>query len=96
MEGFFAMLFVILGVLLILLNFIGVGPTANWNWDFTGDLWKFCVPFVFAVVWWIWTDKSGYDKRREIEKMDDKKRKRREENLEALGMDPRSRRKRKL
>ena len=87
------MLFVILGVLMIVLNLAGIGPTANWDWQFTGDLWKFTVPFWLAAIWWVWTDKSGYDKRREIEKIDDKKRKRRDENLAALGMDARSRRK---
>ena len=87
------MLFVIIGVLMIVLNLAGIGPSANWNWDFTGDVWKFCVPFAFAVLWWIWADKSGLDKRREIEKMDEKKRARRKENLVALGFDEKARRK---
>lgn len=87
------MLFVIIGVIIIALNLGGIGPFANWNWEFTGDLWKFCVPFLFAVLWWIWSDKSGMDKRREMEKMEDRKRARREDNLTALGMNVRSRRK---
>ena len=87
------MLFVIIGVLMIALNLAGIGPSANWNWDFTGDVWKFCVPFLFAVLWWIWADKSGLDKRREIEKMDERKRARRKENLVALGFDEKTRRK---
>jgi len=40
------MLFVIAGVLIIAMNLAGIGWFATWNWDFTGDLWKFCVPFV--------------------------------------------------
>ena len=87
------MLFVIIGVLIIALNLGGIGPFANWNWEFTGDLWKFCVPFGFAILWWMWSDKSGLDKRREIEKMDAKRQARREENLSALGFDPKARRK---
>jgi len=86
------MWFVILGVVIIGLNLANIGPFANWTWDITGDLWKFCVPFALAVLWWIWADKSGLDKRREIEKMDAKRQARREENLAALGFDPKARR----
>jgi small Trp-rich protein len=87
------MLFVIAGVLIIVTNLAGVGPFASWNWDITGDLWKICVPFVFAALWWIWSDVSGLNKRREIEKMDAKKQLRRQENLASLGLDTRARRK---
>lgn len=87
------MLFVIIGVAIIALNLAGIGPFGAWNWQFTGDLWKFCVPFVFAALWWVWADKSGLDKRREMEKMDAKKQARRQDNLKALGLDTRSRRK---
>ena len=66
---------------------------ANWTWTLTGDLWKFCVPFVLAAVWWAWADSTGYNKRREMEKMDAKRQARRERNLESLGMDSRARRK---
>ncbi len=88
------MLFVALGVLLIALNLLGIGPFAAWNWEFFGDMWKFCVPFVLAVVWWTWTDKSGMDKRREMNRMEKRKQTRREENLTALGMGQRERHKR--
>ena len=87
------MLFVLIGLALIGLNIADIGPMGRWNWEFFGDLWKFCVPFVFAVIWWIYSDKSGLNKRREMERMDDRKKARRQENLEALGMDTRSRRK---
>ena len=68
------MYFVIIGVVVILLNLAGIGPMADWTWNLTGDLWKFCVPFGFALVWWVWADATGYNKRREMEKMDAKKR----------------------
>ena len=87
------MLFVAIGVVLILLNLGGVGVFATWNWDITGDLWKFCFPFLLATIWWIWSDKSGLNKRREMNRMEKKKADRRKENLAALGMDPRHRRK---
>jgi small Trp-rich protein len=87
------MLFVIIGVLVIFLHLVGIGPMADWNWDLLGDLWKFCVPFALAIVWWAWADVTGYNKRREMEKMEARKAARRESNLEALGMDKRARRK---
>ena len=85
------MWFVILGVLLVILNLVGVGPPANWTWTLLGDLWKFVLPFLLAIAWWAWADASGYNKRREIEKMDEKKQNRRKQNLEALGLDNRTR-----
>ena len=87
------MYFVIIGLGIIVLHFAGIGPMANWTWTLFGDLWKFCVPFGFAVAWWAWADVTGYNKRREMEKMEARKQSRREANLEALGMDKNSRRK---
>ena len=89
------MFFVVIGVLLILLNLLGIGPVGEWTWTLGGDLWKFALPFVFAVVWWTWADSSGLTKRREMERMDEKKEARREKNMDALGLNTRSRRKRK-
>ena len=80
------MFFVVVGVLIIAMNLAGVGWFATWDWHMTGDLWKFCLPFVLALLWWTWADKSGLNKRREIEKMEARKQARREENLVALGM----------
>ena len=87
------MFFVIVGVVIIALNLLGIGPVGDWNWNFTGDVWKFTVPFIMAAAWWSWADKSGLNKRREIEKMEARKRARREDNLEAMGLDRRARRK---
>ena len=87
------MFFVIVGVIVILMNLAGIGSVGDWNWKLTGDLWKFCVPFGLAILWWIWTDKSGLDKRREIAKMDAKKQARRTESMRVLGMDAKGRRK---
>ena len=43
-----------------------------------------------ALLWWIWSDKSGLDKRREMEKMELRKENRRRENLERMGLNFRS------
>jgi small Trp-rich protein len=84
------MFFVIVGVIVIALNLLDIGPPAAWNWDFTGDVWKFTVPFILAALWWVWADKSGLNKRREMDKMDARKEKRRRENLENMGLNVRS------
>ena len=86
------MLFVLVGLVLIGLNLADVGPFGQWNWEFFGDLWKFCVPFGLAIVWWIYSDVSGLNKRREMKRMEDRKESRRQENLQALGLDPRAKR----
>ncbi len=87
------MLFVVIGIVLIVLNVANIGPFGAWNWEVFGDLWKFVLPFLFAVVWWVYSDLSGLNKRREMERMDAKKKARRQENLVSLGMDTRARRK---
>ena len=88
------MLFVLIGIAVIALNLADIGPFAAWNWEFFGDLWKFCVPFAFAVAWWVWSDKSGLNKKREMARMEKKKSDRRKENLVSLGMDQRNRKRR--
>lgn len=80
------MYFVILGVLLLAMKATDFGPVALWSW------WAVLWPFGAALLWWAWADGTGYTKRREVDKMDAKRVKRREENLEALGMDKRGRR----
>ncbi len=87
------MLFVIIGVVLILLNVAGVGVFGTWNWEVFGDLWKFVMPFLLALTWWVYSDKSGLNKQREMNRMEKKKADRRKENLANLGMDARARRK---
>ena len=87
------MLFVLIGVALIALNLAGIGAPGTWNWEVFGDIWKFALPFLCAALWWVWSDKSGLNKRREMDRMDKKKADRRKENLAALGMDTRARRK---
>jgi small Trp-rich protein len=46
-------------------------------------------------VWWAWADATGYNKRREMEKMEQRRQARRQQNLEALGMDKQARRAKK-
>ncbi|KQU81548.1 MULTISPECIES: TIGR04438 family Trp-rich protein [unclassified Rhizobacter] len=83
------MYFVVLGVLLLVMKMAEVGPAAEWGW--LAILW----PFAAAIAWWIFADTTGYTKRKEIEKMDERVAKRRKESLEKLGMDHRGRRKKR-
>jgi small Trp-rich protein len=87
------MWFVIIGVALLVLHFAGIGPPAQWNFEIFGDLWKFALPFVAAVLWWSFADSIGLTQRREMRKMDERKADRREKALEALGIDARRDRK---
>ncbi|RPE70591.1 small Trp-rich protein [Tibeticola sediminis] len=80
------MYFLGLGLILLLLKFLELGPVATWSW------WVVLAPFGLAVAWWTWADWSGYTKRREMEKMEQRKRERIERSKEALGMTPRRRR----
>ncbi len=87
------MLFVVIGVILIALNLLSIGIVGTWTWTLGGDFWKFALPFGLAFCWWVWSDKSGLNKQREMDRMEKKKTNRRKENLVALGMDTRTRRK---
>ncbi|MDY0746095.1 TIGR04438 family Trp-rich protein [Paucibacter sp. R3-3] len=80
------MWFVGLGVLLILLKLLGIGPVAAWAW------WWVLSPFAGAVLWWAWADASGYTKRREMDKMDERKEARRQKAMNALGQGEKDRR----
>jgi small Trp-rich protein len=79
------MLFVVLGVALLALKFFDIGPVAGWDW------WLVLLPFGAAVLWWAFADKTGLTKKREMDKMEDRKKARRAKSLEALGLNPRER-----
>jgi small Trp-rich protein len=89
------MLFVVIGVILLVMNWTGVGPPAQWNFDLFGDLWKFAWPFLAAVIWWSWSDSTGRTQRKAIERMEQRKVDRRERAMEALGLGPKGRKSRR-
>jgi small Trp-rich protein len=80
------MWFVVLGVALIGMKLAEFGPVAAWSW------WWVLSPLAGAVLWWAWADATGFTKKREIDKMEEKKAERRKKNLGNLGMDERGRR----
>jgi small Trp-rich protein len=71
---------VIIGVLLLVAKMAEFGPTADWSW------WIVLAPFGLAVVWWQFSDSTGLTQRRAMDKMDERKKQRRQRALEALGM----------
>lgn len=70
----------LLGVLLMLLKYLEIGPVANWSW------WWVLSPFAVAAAWWAWADATGYTKRKAMEKMEERKKNRIDRHKEALGM----------
>ncbi len=79
------MAFVIVGVLLIVMKLTGFGPVAQWSW------WLVLAPFVLAVAWWWYADSSGLTKKREIDRMEQRKDERRRRHIVNLGMQDRRR-----
>jgi len=82
----FRMLFVLIGVILIACNLLDVGPMAAWTWDLTGDVWKLALPFGLAIVWWIWSDASGWTKKKAMQRDADRKQDRHDRNIDAMGL----------
>ena len=80
------MFFIFVGVGLIFCWFMDWGPMANWNWEISGDLWKFVLPFVLATAWWIWSDATGWTKRKAMQRDADRKQDRLDRNIDAMGL----------
>ena len=79
------MYFLLIGVLGLILKFLEIGPVAAISW------WLVLSAFALAVVWWAWADASGYTKRKEVKKMDDRKQKRLDKQREAIGLSTKKR-----
>jgi small Trp-rich protein len=75
------MWFIVIGVLLIALKLGEIGPVAGWAW------WIVLTPFACALAWWAFADSSGLTKKREMDKLEEKKVERRRKAMEALGID---------
>jgi small Trp-rich protein len=74
------MALVIVGILLVLAYWAGIGPMAAWPW------WYFVLPFVGALAWWGFSDATGLTQRRAMRKMDQRKEDRRQRAMENLGL----------
>ncbi|MEO6319297.1 MAG: TIGR04438 family Trp-rich protein [Polaromonas sp.] len=74
------MYLLLIGILGLVLKSLEIGPVADMSW------WLVLSPFALAVAWWAWADSSGYTKRKEVEKMDDRKQKRIDKQRAAMGL----------
>lgn len=73
------MYFLGLGIILLALKYLEIGPVATWNW------WTVFAPFGLAMVWWYWADATGYTKRKAMERENLRKQGRIDRNKEAIG-----------
>jgi small Trp-rich protein len=80
------MYFLILGIILLLMKYLEIGPVAAWSWTMV------LAPFGLAALWWAWADWSGYTKRKAMEQETLKKERRLQKSRDALGQSARRRR----
>jgi small Trp-rich protein len=74
------MLFLGLGIILLVMKYMEMGPVAAWDW------WVVLSPFGLAVAWWTWADWSGYTKKKAVQRENERKQARIDKSKEALGM----------
>jgi small Trp-rich protein len=75
------MWFLVLGISLIALKLAEISVVAAWSW------WVVLAPFAVAFLWWMYADASGLTRKREMDKLEERKLERRRKNLDALGID---------
>jgi len=80
------MLLLGLGLILMALKYLEIGPVAAWDW------WVVLSPFALAVAWWSWVDWSGYTKKKAVQKENARKQARIDKSREALGLGIKKRR----
>lgn len=68
-----------LGLALLAMKYLEIGPVAVWDW------WLVLLPFGLAVAWWAWADSSGYTKKRAMERENARRQARIDKNREAIG-----------
>lgn len=74
------MWFVIIGCALLGMKLLETGFAADWAW------WSVLLPFGLAVLWWSFADSIGLTKKREMDKLDERKEERRRRQMDALGI----------
>ena len=73
------MYFLGLGLALLTMKYLAIGPVADWSW------WIILAPFGLAVLWWTWADNSGYSKKKAMERENDRRQERIDRNRENMG-----------
>lgn len=67
-----------LGLVLLAMKYFAFGPVAAWEW------WVVLSPFGLATVWWSWADRTGYTKKKAMEREDQRRDDRRARTKKAL------------
>lgn len=80
------MYFLGLGIVLLVMKYMELGPVAGWSWLLV------LAPFGLAVAWWAWADSSGFTKRKAMERENARKQDRINRNKAAIGTDFRKKR----
>lgn len=78
------MWFVAIGVVMVLMQFFGIGPLASWTW--ANDWVMLLLPFALAVAWWTWSDATGYTRKKAMQRDDERRVARRQKAIDALGL----------
>ena len=73
------MYFLGLGIILLAMKYLEIGPVAAWDW------WVVLAPFGLAVAWWAWADSSGHTKRRAMDRENARRQARIDRNKDAIG-----------
>ncbi len=73
------MWFLVVGVVLLVLKWLALGPVALWDW------WWVLSPFVLAAIWWWIADATGYTRRKAEQREEDRKQERINKSRRALG-----------
>jgi small Trp-rich protein len=71
-----------LGIILLAMKYLEMGPVAEWSW------WVVLSPFALAVAWWSWADYTGYTKRKAVERENARKQARIDRSRDQLGLGP--------
>jgi len=79
------MYFLGLGIVLLLMKYLGMDPVAGWSWLIV------LAPFGLAVAWWTWADASGYTRRKAMEGEEKRRQARIDKQREAMGIQKRRR-----
>jgi small Trp-rich protein len=73
------MYFLGLGLVLLAMKYLEIGPVATWSWLIV------FAPFGLAMAWWAWADATGYSKKKVMEKENQRRKERIDRNKDAMG-----------
>lgn len=72
------MYLLLLGLVLMVLKLVGLGPVAGWSW------WWVLSPLAGAAAWWTWADARGHGQRKAMAKMERRRKEHERARREAL------------